>query len=99
MSEETINSVFEGLISLVVIVGAGYLVGTHPDSTAMVGFAAGGASAVITFWFGQRQATKAVNGNITALSSIAGQVNESHNQATQATADALLTAMKQTDGG
>lgn len=72
--KELINTIFEGLISLVVIAGSGYMITSHPDSTAVVGVASGAGLAVVTFWFGQRATTKAVNGNITALANIAGQM-------------------------
>lgn len=74
--KEDINAIFEGVISLLTIGGAFYLVNTHPGDSAVVGVAAGMASAVITFWFGQRQTTKAVNGNIQAMADIAGQINQ-----------------------
>lgn len=50
------------------------MISSHPDNTAIIGLAAGGVSAVIVFWFGQRGTTKAINSNITAMSDIAGQV-------------------------
>lgn len=72
--KEIINTVFEGLISLAVIVGAGLMVAYNPSNTTVVGAASASGMAVITFWFGQRGQVKAVNGNITALANIASQM-------------------------
>ena len=73
--KELVNSFFEGTLSLVVVLGAGLMINNHPDSTTVVGVAAGAGMAVLTFWFGQRGQVKAVNGNITALANIARQMS------------------------
>lgn len=96
--KEIINTLFEGVISLTVIGGAGYIAATHSDSVALVGLASTAGIAVITFWFGQRATTKAVNGNITALANIAGQMVSSQQQAaatTATTATQIVAAAKE----
>jgi len=74
LNNDTLNSVFEGLISLTVIIGAGWMVNYHSDNVAVIGLASSATSAVIVFWFGQRATTKAVDGNIKALADISAQV-------------------------
>lgn len=91
--KEIINTLFEGLISLVVVVGAGYIAVSHPDSIALIGLASGAGMAVITFWFGQRAQAKALNGNITALSTIASQMGNTREQAASTAANTALQAV------
>lgn len=72
--KEIINTTFEGLISLVTVVGSGFMIASHPDTTSVVSVATGAGMAVIIFWFGQRGQVKAVNGNISAMADIARQM-------------------------
>jgi hypothetical protein len=82
-AKELINTTFEGLISLVTVVGSGLMIEAHPESTSVVSVATGALMAVIIFWFGQRGQVKAVNGNISAMADIARNMVAS-NQDTKA---------------
>lgn len=72
--KELLNTFFEGLISLVTVLGAGWMISTNPNNSTVVGLASGVLLSVVTFWFSQRGQVKAVNGNIQALANIASQM-------------------------
>ncbi len=84
---DIINTIFEGLISLSVIIGSGLLIASKPD-TATVALCASATSAVLVFWFGQRGTSKATDGTITALSKLSTQIGAAQDRSNLATVDA-----------
>jgi hypothetical protein len=78
--KEVINTIFEGIISLVVVVGAGIMLFNKPDP-AIIGLCGAASSAVLVFWFGQRGTAKATDGTITALSKLSSQIGVAQERA------------------
>lgn len=74
MDKETINTLFEGTISIIGLVGCGFMASMHPDNVAIIGLVSAVGMAIVTHWFGQRGVTKAINGSINAMAQIASQV-------------------------
>lgn len=93
-TKELIQSVFEGLIGLAVVIGAGYVVSTHPDSTALVGLAGTFGGMVLSFYYGQRGNQKVLDGNMSALTSIASQVSTAREFAATNTRESILQAQR-----
>src|SRR5215472_13700505 len=82
MDREPLNTAVEGLIGIIVVVGAFVLMYTRiNDATLMAGMLGTALGSVLTFYFSQRGSQQIQNGTLSALTQISDRMSQARVEA------------------